>query len=214
MLNEYRGIPSQARLLVYLSFIPGMVIGLIYFDLSYFLPRVQGLSDFSMGITIGTMAISMVLASFPLGMLADMYGRRRMLVLGNLAASSSLIGFALTSNPTLLLGVAIVEGIGEAAFAVSFTALLADKAGDEKRTAAFSLSSVIGWIAGAIGASMISSVIVLESAGFSAAAARITLYITVGVVGLAITPAVLKVQESKVLTLVTLGLNPRLRRFM
>ena len=197
MLGEYRGIPSQARLLIYLSFIPGMVIGLIYFDLSYFLPRVQGLSDFSMGITIGTMAISMVLASFPLGMLADMYGRRKMLILGNLSASLSLIGFALTSNPGLLLLVAIVEGIGEAAFAVSFTSLLADKAGDEKRTAAFSLSSVIGWIAGALGASMISSVIVLESAGLSGAAARIALYITVGIIGLSATPAILKIREPK-----------------
>ena len=197
MLGEYRGIPSQARLLIYLSFIPGMVIGLIYFDLSYFLPRVQGLSDFSMGITIGTMAISMVLASFPLGMLADMYGRRKMLILGNLSASLSLIGFALTSNPGLLLLVAIVEGIGEAAFAVSFTSLLADKAGDEKRTAAFSLSSVIGWMAGALGASMISSVIVLESAGLSGAAARIVLYITVGIIGLSATPAILKIRESE-----------------
>ncbi len=197
MLGEYRGIPSQARLLIYLSFIPGMVIGLIYFDLSYFLPKVQGLSDFSMGITIGTMAVSMVLASFPLGMLADMYGRRKMLILGNLSASLSLIGFALTSNPGLLLVVAIVEGVGEAAFAVSFTALLADKAGDEKRTAAFSLSSVIGWMAGALGASMISSVIVLESAGLSGAAARIVLYITVGIIGLSATPAILKIRESK-----------------
>ena len=197
MLGEYRGIPSQARLLIYLSFIPGMVIGLIYFDLSYFLPKVQGLSDFSMGITIGTMAVSMVLASFPLGMLADMYGRRKMLILGNLSASLSLIGFALTSNPGLLLLVAVVEGIGEAAFAVSFTALLADKAGDEKRTAAFSLSSVIGWTAGALGASMISSVIVLESAGLSGAAARIVLYITVGIIGLSATPAILKIRESK-----------------
>jgi len=197
MLGEYRGIPSQARLLIYLSFIPGMVIGLIYFDLSYFLPKVQGLSDFSMGITIGTMAVSMVLASFPLGMLADMYGRRKMLILGNLSASLSLIGFALTSNPGLLLLVAIVEGVGEAAFAVSFTALLADKAGDEKRTAAFSLSSVIGWMAGALGASMISSVIVLESAGLSGAAARIVLYITVGIIGLSATPAILKIRESK-----------------
>ncbi len=197
MLGEYRGIPSQARLLIYLSFIPGMVIGLIYFDLSYFLPKVQGLSDFSMGITIGTMAVSMVLASFPLGMLADMYGRRKMLILGNLSASLSLIGFALTSNPGLLLLVAVVEGIGEAAFAVSFTALLADKAGDEKRTAAFSLSSVIGWMAGALGASMISSVIVLESAGLSGAAARIVLYITVGIIGLSATPAILKIREPK-----------------
>src|SRR3989442_12168334 len=167
MLGEYRGIPSQAHLLIFLSFIPGMVIGLIYFDLSYFLPKVQGLSDFSMGITIGTMAVSMVIASFPLGMLADMYGRRKMLFLGNIAASLSLVGFALTSNPTVLLFVAVVEGIAEAAFAVSFTALLAHKAGDEKRTSSFSLSIDITWMASGRVVSMISSLIFFEQYCFS-----------------------------------------------
>src|SRR5260370_7902009 len=103
MLGQYRGIPSQARLLIYLSFIPGMVSGLIYFDLSYFLPKVQGLSDFSMGITIGTMAVSMVLASFPLGMLADMYGRRKLLILGNLSASLTPTASPLPPHPPLLL---------------------------------------------------------------------------------------------------------------
>src|SRR5437867_12565710 len=136
MVGESSGIPSQARLLIYLSFIPGTVIGLIYFDLSYFLPRVQGLSDFSMGITIGTMVVSVVVASFPLGMLADTYGRRKMLILGNLAASFSLIGFALTSTPGLLLLVAVVVGIGEAAFAVAFTARIADMTVQAKWTVA------------------------------------------------------------------------------
>src|SRR6266705_3571813 len=193
MLGEYRGIPWEARLLIYLSFVPSMVIGLLYTDLSYFLPNIQGLSDFNMGITIGTMALSMVVASFPLGILADMYGRRKMLILGNLSASLSLIGFALTSSLGLLLLVAVVEGIGEAAFAVSVTALLADKAGDEKRTAAFSLAAVIGWVAGAIGAFMISSVLVLQSTGLIAAEAHIALYIVLCIVGLSITPAILNI---------------------
>ncbi|TMI48574.1 MFS transporter, partial [Candidatus Bathyarchaeota archaeon] len=127
------------------------MFGFIYTDLSFFLPKVQGLSNFWMGVTIGVMAISLVLASFPLGILADRYGRRRMLFLGNIAASLSLIGFALTANLALVLLVAAVEGIGEAAFAVSGSALLADKAGDQKRTLAFSLIAFLGWIAGAIG---------------------------------------------------------------
>jgi len=44
---------------------------------------------------------------------------------------------------------------------------------------------------------MISSVIVLESAGLSGAAARIVLYITVGIIGLSATPAILKIHDSK-----------------
>src|SRR5207247_1374415 len=84
--------------LIALSFVPSVVFGFIYTDLSFFLPKVQGLSNFWMGVTIGVMAISLVLASFPLGILADRYGRRRMLILGNAAASLSLIGFALTQS--------------------------------------------------------------------------------------------------------------------
>jgi len=149
-----------------------------------------------MGVTIGVMAISLVLASFPLGILADRYGRRRMLFLGNIAASLSLIGFALTANLALVLLVAAVEGIGEAAFAVSGSALLADKAGDQKRTLAFSLIAFLGWIAGAIGGFAVSSVIVLQTLGLNVAQAHIALYLIVGLLGLSVTPLILKIQET------------------
>ena len=172
------------------------MFGFIYTDLSFFLPKVQGLSNFWMGVTIGVMAISLVLASFPLGILADRYGRRRMLFLGNIAASLSLIGFALTANLALVLLVAAVEGIGEAAFAVSGSALLADKAGDQKRTLAFSLIAFLGWIAGAIGGFAVSSVIVLQTLGLNVAQAHIALYLIVGLLGLSVTPLILKIQET------------------
>ena len=80
-----------------------------------------------------------------------------MLILGNVCASLSLIGFALTSALPLVLAVAVLEGTGEAAYAVSFVAMVADKAGNEKRTAAFSLLSFLGWVAGALGSFVISS---------------------------------------------------------
>ena len=172
------------------------MFGFLYTDLSFFLPKVQGLSNFWMGATIGVMAISLVLASFPLGILADRYGRRRMLILGNIAASLSLIGFALTANLALVHLVAAVEGIGEAAFAVSGSALLADKAGNEKRTLAFSLIAFLGWIAGAVGGFAVSSVIVLQSLGLNVAQAHVALYLIVGLLGLSVTPLILKIQET------------------
>lgn len=172
------------------------MFGFIYTDLSFFLPKVQGLSNFWMGVTIGVMAISLVLASFPLGILADRYGRRRMLIVGNVAASLSLIGFALTANLALVLLVAVVEGVGEAAFAVSGSALLADKAGDQKRTLAFSLIAFLGWIAGAIGGFAVSSVVVLQSIGLNVAQAHVALYLIVGLLGLSVTPLILKIHET------------------
>jgi MFS family permease len=149
-----------------------------------------------MGVTIGVMASTLVVVSIPLGVLADRHGRRKMLVLGNIAASISLIGFALTTNLALILFTAVIEGIGEAAFAVSVQALLTDKAGDQKRTIAFSLAAFLGWISGAVGGFAISSAIVLETFGLNIAQAHVALYLLVGLLGLSITPLVRKIDET------------------
>ncbi len=197
MFSEYRGIPSQARLLVYLSFIPNIAIGFIYTDLSFFLPKVQGVAPILTGIITSVMGLTLVLESFPLAILADRYGRRKMLVLGNLCASLSLIGFALTANFGLLIIIGILEGTGEAAYAVSVGALLAEKAGDEKRTAAFSLLAFLGWVAGAVGGFIISSVYGFQSIGLDSKQAHVVLYIIVGLLSLSVTPLIYKVQEGK-----------------
>ncbi len=197
IFREYREIPPQALLLIYLSFVPSVVIGFIYTDLSFFLPKVQGISNLGMGVTIGVMASTLVVASLPLGKAADKYGRRKMLVIGNAAASLSLIGFALTTNFALILLVAVIEGVGEAAFAVSGSALLADLAGDNKRTPAFSLIAFLGWMAGALGGLTVSTVVPLQSLGLSVAQAHIVLYLVIGLVGLSITPLVFRIQEAQ-----------------
>ena len=193
MFSEYRGIPPQAKLLVYLSFIPNVAIGFIYTDLSYFLPNVQKVSA---GLPIATMGITLVVLSIPFGILADRYGRRKMLILGNVCASLSLIGFALTSALPLVLAVAVLEGTGEAAYAVSFVAMVADKAGNEKRTAAFSLLSFLGWVAGALGSFVISSVYGLEVFGLTFNQAHVVLFVVIGLLNLSITPVLLLVKDT------------------
>ena len=195
MFSEYRGIPSQARLLIYLSFIPNIAIGFIYTDLSYFLPRIQGLTQASTGVVIFVMGLTLVAESIPFGIAADRYGRRKMLFLGNLCASLSLIGFALTTDFSLILIFAILEGTGEASYAVSVGALLAEKSGDMKRTSAFSLLAFLGWFAGALGGFVISSVLALQSIGLDARQAHIVLYAFVGLLSLSITPLFFLVNE-------------------
>ena len=195
MFSDYRGIPRQARLLIYLSFVPNIAIGFIYSDLAYFLPKIQGLTPTLAGVTITVMGVALVVESFPLGVAADKYGRRNMLLIGNVCASLSLIGFALTSNLALLLLVAVVEGTGEAAYAVSVSALLADKAGDQKRTSAFSLLAILGWIASGVGGFAIASVAGLQSMGIGTKEAHVLLYIAMGLLNLAVTPFMLRIGE-------------------
>jgi len=195
LFSDYRGIPWQARLLIYLSFIPNVAIGFIYTDLSYFLPKFQGIGA---GVPITIMGVTLVVLSFPFGIIADRVGRLKMLVLGNFCASLSLIGFALTSNYALVLVIAVLEGTGEAAYAVSFVALIADKAGDEKRTPAFSLLALLGWVAGALGGFIIYSVDALHSVGLSLKEAHVVLFVTVALLSLSITPLLFKVKEESV----------------
>jgi len=198
LFSEYRGIPSQAKLLVYLSFIPNVAIGFIYTDLAYLLPNVKGLDPTLAGVVGSVMGVTLVVESIPMGILADRFGRRKMLLLGNVCASLSLIGFALTSSFPLLVVVALLEGTGETAYAVSVSALMAEKAGDEKRTPAFSLLAFIGWIAGALGSAIISTVVPLQSFGLDVGEAHVVLYVVVGLVNLSITPLIFKVKESQV----------------
>jgi MFS family permease len=195
MFSDYRGIPWQARLLIYLTFIPNVAIGFIYTDLGYYLITFQGIGHTEAGLVITVMGLTLVVEGIPLGIVADRFGRRRMLVLGNLCASLSLIGFALTNNYVLILLVAVLEGTGEAAYAVSVSALLAGHAGDEKRTAAFSFLNILGWVAGAVGAAVISSVVGLQNFGFDLRQAHMILFAVVGLLGLSITPLLLKVAE-------------------
>jgi len=197
VLDEYKGIPREARLLVYLSAPPGLAVGFIYTDLSYFLPNVQGLLPFWTGVTITTMGVTVATMCVPFGILADRYGKRKMLILGNLCAGISLLGFALTKSLPLILLTAVVEGLGEASFAVSFNSLLADRAGDEKRTASFSLGALLSWISGATGAFAISSVVLIERLGLSVGQAHVVLYIVVALLSLSVTPLILRVHETK-----------------
>jgi len=195
LFSEYRGIPWQARLLIYLSFIPNIAIGFIYTDLSYFLPKFQGIGA---GLPITVMGVTLVALSFPFGIIADRVGKTKMLVLGNLCASLSLIGFALASNYALVLVVAVLEGTGEAAYAVSFVALIADMAGDEKRTPAFSLLAFLGWVAGALGGFIIYSVDALHSIGLSLKEAHVVLFVTVGLLSLSMAPLMSRIREESV----------------
>ena len=146
------------------------------------------------------MAISLVVASIPLGIASDRYGRRKMLIFGNVAASLSLIGFALTTSLPLILLSGVIEGLGEAAFAVSVTALLTDKAGDQKRTVAFSLAAFLGWISGAVGGFAISSALALEAVGLSVGQSHVALYLVVGLLSLSITPLITRITDSRIYT--------------
>ena len=167
MFDIYRGISSEAKYLIYQSILPAVAFGMFYTDISYFLTTVQGLSIEFMGLVVTLMGVSTFAASIPFGIAADRYGRKKMLVAGNVIAGSIIAIFALTTNPAILLATAIFEGISEAAFSASSGALLADKTGWPQRNSAFALFGFAQSIAYGIGSLAIPGVVVFEMIGLS-----------------------------------------------
>jgi len=176
---------------------PSVAYGLIFTDISYFLTIVQGVTAEFTGLIISLMGISTFIASIFLGIAADVYGRKKLLIMGNILASVILVVFVLTTNPILLITVAILEGISEAAVLTSSSALLADKAEDNKRTSAFSLYGFVLSIAFGIGSFAIPSIIIFEFVGFSNKESHILLYSLIAILSGVFTLIMLRVSESK-----------------
>ena len=207
MFNDYKGMPKEAKYLIYSGILPSLAYGMFYTDLSYFLTKVQGVDIGLAGIVITVMGVSTFVASIPLGIAADRYGRKKLYIVGNVTASAIIAIFALTTNPVILLVAAAFEGIAEGAFSASGNALLAEKAGDERRTSAFSLYGFASGIAFGLGSFMISIIVIFEIFGFTAKESHVLLYVILAALSLASTLIILKVSESRGLKKSTAGVT-------
>jgi len=195
VFNTYRGMSKEAKYLIYSSVLPSAAYGMFYTDIAYFLTTVQGLSFNLMGLIITLMGVSTFVTSIPMGIAADKYGRKRVLILGNIIASVIIAVFALTTNPALLIIAAIFEGVSEAASSASSSALLAEKAEGAKRNSAFSMFGFAQSTAFGLGAVAILATSTMS--GFSDKESHVLLYVILAVLSLASTLIMLKVSESK-----------------
>ena len=196
VIGNYAGISREAKYLIYSTILPSVAYGMLFTDLPYFLPQVQGITTNFTGLVMTLMGVSATIASIFLGIVADFYGRKRMLIGGNILASIVIVVFALTTSPILLLTAAIFEGIAEAAVIASSSALLAEKVDHYKRNSVFSLYGFAQSIAWGIGGFAIPVVLIFEFFGFTTKESHIILYLSFAILSLVSTLLILKVGES------------------
>jgi len=196
MFSIYQGIPKDAKLLVYQSILPSVAYGLFFTDISYFLTTVQGLSYGFMGVVITIMGIATFAASIPLGLAADRYGRKKTLIIGNLVSGVTLVIFAFTTNPAVLLMAAVLEGVSEAAFSASSGAWLAEKCDSAKRNSVFSFSGFAQSLSFGIGSLAIPGIAIFEFIGFSNRISHGLLYATFAILCLLSTLILIRIPES------------------
>jgi MFS family permease len=145
------------------------------------------------------MGVSTFTASIPLGIVADRYGRKKLLILGNVAASVTIAVFALTANPAILFAAAILEGISEGATSAATSALLAEKCEAAKRNSVFSLFGFAQSMAFGAGGFAIPAIVIFQVLGFNDQESHVLLYIAMALLSLASTALMLKISESRVL---------------
>ena len=131
--------------------------GLVGVSLSIYLKR-AGYDELFIGFVLTLAGLIAVLTVIPFGLVADRFGRKRMMTVGagaNVAMGAilavPLVLPGLSSQPILFLGVGVVAGLAEAAFFSTWAALLADSAPADRRTAVFGLSFFFGQLAGGLG---------------------------------------------------------------
>src|SRR2546425_4565030 len=150
IFDEYKGIPREANLLIYSSFFTWAAAGLLFISLQVFLV-LEGISFATSSLILGTFGIVSASSTLVFGGLADHYGKKKLVVAGGVLGSLALAIFAVDTNIPHLFGAAVLAGLSEAMYASSWSAMLADKAGNMKRTSAFGLSFFVATISSALG---------------------------------------------------------------
>jgi MFS family permease len=135
-------IPRSVSVLV-LSFAPLFLgLGLLQIVVGAWLVTV-GFTALQAGTLISVQGVATILASIPLGIASDVYGRKTILVLGAFAGAAGLLAFSLTTSFWFLLIISAILGLTEAASVTTWNALLADLTDVSNRNTAFSLSFVM-----------------------------------------------------------------------
>ena len=197
VFGSYRGLPKDATRLIYSLTLPAVAYGMLYTDISYFLTNIQGLPDITMGLIVTVMGVSTFVSSIPLGIAADKYGRRKILIAGNILSSASLAVLALTINPAILFAAAVLQGAGEGATSAATSALLAEKCEASKRNSVFSLYGFAQSIAFGAGSFAIPAVAIFQLLGFANRESHVLLYIALAILSLASTVLMFRISESK-----------------
>src|SRR6266704_4411242 len=140
--QEASPVPPTATMLI-LSFVPIFLgLGFLYIVLGAWLVTV-GFTAVQAGLLISAQGIAVVLTSIPLGIISDIYGRKKLLILGNLAGAAALLVFALTTNFSYLISASVVLGFAEGASVTTWNALLADLTDNSNRNRVFSRSFIM-----------------------------------------------------------------------
>jgi MFS family permease len=195
----------QLRLLLAGRALRSLTLGYLGVIAPLYLARLH-YSAVQVGLVFTAGAVGGMLLTLAVGVLADRFGRKRLLVMLGLLTALGGLGFALGTNLYVLLAAAAAGSIGRGggagsggAFGPYYPAeqpLIAEHAGDENRTRVFGALALIGTLSGAAGSLIAMSPGLLQSwAGVDPLVGDRLLFGLTVLIGLAMVAVVLPVTE-------------------
>lgn len=146
----FSDVPPRVRYLIFLT-IPAMVgLGYYFVEISAYLPEI-GIGAGTVGLILAVFGVAFMVASVPLGLIADRRGRKGIILLALAGIPVIFALYGLTTDVGVILGTSVLAGVIEAAFLTAWNAMIADMTAVESRNQAFSLSFIVNNIAFGIG---------------------------------------------------------------
>lgn len=149
-MNVSCKISSEAKLLIYSSFIIGLTQGFMWVDFPVYLDQI-GYNPFQIGVILTFNTFIGALLMLPIGSLSDKYGRKKFIVLARLISSLAFIILTFFTGFFEILLAASLMGIAFANSGSSYMALLTEKSEESTRNTVFAFSSFISGVATSAG---------------------------------------------------------------
>lgn len=142
-LRRFRGFRKDARLMIWAGLIESLGFPLIFGFVLVIYLDVLGYSTVLFGSLALVMEITHVGILIGSGYLADRFGRRRIMLLSSSLGTLGIMIFAFFESVPLFFLASILLGASSGFWGPAFTAMLAEKTSEKRRSYLFSLNSIV-----------------------------------------------------------------------
>ncbi len=148
--DRLRMFRPNARLYLLTVIISGVSMG-VFRLLFNFYALSLGFDEALLGKLITTSSLTSLIAALPMGYLADIFGRKRSLVMSSVLTSLAVFGMVLFPFEPAFYALNVVMGIAQSLAGITMAPFLMENSGEEERTYLFSFGQGFQMLSGFVG---------------------------------------------------------------
>jgi MFS family permease len=149
-LSKVKAFHTNARLYLVSVIITGVSMGIFRLLLNFYVLSL-GFDEALLGRLITTSSLSALIVALPIGYLADIFGRKRSLLLAGLMISLSIAGMVIWPLVPVFYVMNIIGGFAQSLWGITMAPFLMENSGDRERTYLFSFSMGLNTLSGFVG---------------------------------------------------------------